>query len=130
LTHHATALAASTLIELARHEITREQADSGLKTLLEGRIAPSGWDPAIKEMIRKKQHSGLGSSDPSAGKHSLLAAQGLRHLADLATATKEGVAAEQGRDEGENVGSDAAAVQQYRGLRAVLKDGYLTNLSG
>lgn len=130
LTHHATALAALTLVELTKYETTREQADSGLNTLLEGRIAPSGWDSAIREMILKKQRSGSGGSDPSAGKHSILAAQGLRHLADLATATKEGTAADESRNDGEKVGAISEPVQRFRGLRAALKTGYLTHLGG
>lgn len=129
LTHHATALAASTLIELMKYEPTREQADSSLKTLFEGLTVASGWDAAVKEMVLKKRHSSAGNPDPSIGKHSLLAAQGLQHLADLATATKEGAATEESRNEGELAGSDSTAVEPFRGLRAILKHGYLTSLT-
>ena len=138
LTHHVTALAAVALVELTKYESTIKEAERGLKILLEGRIAPSAWDNAIRKMIRKEQASAHSSSDISAGNHSLLAAQGLRHLADLATkeggpaaATTDGATASdesQIVDELPSFGTPALQVQPFRRLRAIIEGGYLSSL--
>jgi hypothetical protein len=142
LTHHATALASSTLIDLTSYDKTKETAEAGLKTLVESRIAPSGWDAAIKEMILNKQNSGSPTGAGSAAnsnpesQHSLTASQGLQRLADLATATEEGRAeasALENRKENEQTNTSPAgthSTENLQGLRDVVQRGYLTVLSG
>lgn len=121
LTPHAISLAAATLVELSKFEDIKEKADNALHSLMDNRHNPVGWDTAIQNMIARKQRS---SSSPTgehpAGPHSALAAQGLRHLADLATATKE-------TDESEK-SPPAASAAHYRDLRKFVKGGYLASL--
>jgi len=86
LAHHAISLAAIVLIELSRHEKSKEEATAGLLTMTKFRIATPAWDYAIKELIRKNRPS-ISVDNAAASKHASLASQGLQHLAELATAS-------------------------------------------
>ncbi|KUI69787.1 hypothetical protein VM1G_05075 [Cytospora mali] len=82
LNHHFTSLVALCLIELAKLEASREEANELLNRLLEANIAPSNWD----EQIRVKIRDALRPSSSSAAEAT--ASRSLQHLADLATATE------------------------------------------
>jgi len=139
LTSYSTALAGFTLVELTAYQNTKEEAESGLKSLLEARIAPSGWDATIRDMIVTKQQR-LGtaaivrSSNPANSQHALTASQGLQRLADLATATEESrdVSSGDGRKESEKTDTVASAAhsQRYHELRILVRSGYLTVFDG
>ena len=132
LTHHATVLAASTLIELTNIDNTKDSAEGSLRDLLENRIAPSGWDAAVRDMIASKcnqvSSAGAGSAE---SQHALTASQGLQRLADLATAT-EGDRADavtgEGRKESEQANpapGGAPFVERLRGLKDLINKGYM-----
>jgi hypothetical protein len=133
LTHHATALAAVALIDCMGYESSRKEAEGGLGILLESRIAPSGWDASIREMIIKSidpsQISGAGGAVAArSGTSQHTAIQSLQHLAELATATKEGKA-EGSTSEGRK-GSSAVGqtFQRFPNLREVVSVGYWSKL--
>ena len=134
LTYYSTTLAALALSELREYEDTRPEAESGLKSLLESRIAPSSWDTAVREFIANKnvQPAGpLPGSSTTESKHSLTASQGLQHLAELATATEEGrdISTTEGRKESEKSSTsvpEGATSQRYHELRQLVKGGYLS----
>ena len=99
LTHLATAFAAVALIQCTESEHTRKEAEGGLSALLDGRIAVSGWDASIRDMIVKNKYSsqtsgagGAAGANSGTSQHADIASQGLQHLAELATATEEGKA--------------------------------------
>lgn len=130
LTHHATAFAAAALIELTGYEHTRQEAESGLTSLLESRIAPSGWDASIRALIVNSQNpspssgaGGAASAKTSTSQHAAIAIQGLQRLADVATATEEGSASE-GRKES----TGGQIFQRFHDLRDLLRIGYLSKL--
>lgn len=139
LTYLSTTLVALALLDLTEHEATRDEAEHGLQTLLESRIAPSAQDAAVRELIarRKQQAAGLASAE---SKHAAVASQSLQRLADLATATEEGrdVAVSKTRQDDErersqtNSASDLAGarLQNFGRLRELVKGGYLSVLSG
>ena len=139
LTHHATAFAAVALIECMGYEQTRNEAESGLTALLEGRIAPSGWDVSIRELILKSRNSGqssgaggavgaiTGTSQPEA-----LHLQHLAEAAELATATNEGKtesSTSETRKES-STGGGGQIFQRFHDLREVLRSGYLSKQGG
>jgi hypothetical protein len=125
LAHHAVALAASTLVELTKYSSTKEQAEKGLKSLLEGRPYSSAWEVAIREMVAKKQGGSPAGDSAAGGSHSVLAAQGLQHLADLATAAPTTAGSES-----EKTSAQQAAEQPpLNGLRDTFKAGYLSSLA-
>ena len=134
LTYYSTTLAALTLNELREYEDAQPEAESGLKSLLESRIAPSSWDTAVREFIANKKAQPAGtllSSSTTESKHSLTASQGLQHLAELATATEEGrdISTTEGRKESEMSSTSApegAISQRYHDLRQLVKSGYLS----
>jgi len=134
LTYHSTALAAITLIELTNHEGTKEKAEKSLLLLLQNRIAHSGWDEAIRELINKKQSSSAALPIMTESQHALTASQGLQRLADLATATEEGRenTASETKKEGEKIitAAPSPALQRYPQLRATIRIGYLSHVLG
>jgi hypothetical protein len=136
LTHHATVLAASTLIELTGYDNTKDTAENGLRSLVENHIAPSGWDIAIRDLIVSKRN--LGSSAGAGGaesQHALTASQGLQRLADLATATEEDrvdATTVESRKEGEQTNQGSAGnrfAERLQGLRDLITKGYMSALS-
>lgn len=141
LTHHATAFAAAALIECTGHDNTRKEAESGLSSLLESRIAPSGWDTSIREMIIKSKTPGpssgaggaVGAVGAKTGTSQHAAIQGLQQLAELASATEEGRAessTSEGRKESSQSNTGGQIFQRFHDLREVVRIGYLDKLSG
>jgi hypothetical protein len=132
LTYHSTILATLTLIKLTEHDSTRAEAETFLKTLLENRIAPSAWDSIIRDMISNRKQASIATLKGS--EHASTAAQGLQHLAELATANEEGrdVSMGESRSEGEIYAAKSAGLhnQANQELRQMLKDGYLRVMSG
>ncbi|TAQ89346.1 hypothetical protein B7494_g2339 [Chlorociboria aeruginascens] len=132
LTPHATVLAALTLIELLTADSTKEEAENGLNLLLESRIAPSGVDAAVKDLITKRLRSrrATSASNPShtaASQHILTASQGLQRLADLATA-EEGRANTSSDDRMEIETNVGATSPVYQSIRQMVKGGYMNIL--
>lgn len=130
LTHHATTLAAATLIECTGYENTRQEAESGLTALLESRIAPSGWDSSIKEMIikRKTPSPSYASSSAVGAKTGTSQQQRLQQLAELASATEEDrgeSSTVEGRKE-----SQLNVFPRFHDLRELVRVGYLSRLGG
>jgi hypothetical protein len=141
LTYHSTALAALTLIELTAHENTKDEAEKGLKSLMESHIAPTGWDTTIRDMIATKQQHNhnvaavAGSSQAADSQHALTASQGLQRLADLATATEgsRDVTGGETRKENEKGNTSAATTShfnRYHELRDLVRSGYLNAFGG
>jgi hypothetical protein len=135
LTYHPTVLATLTLIKLTDYDSTRAEAESGLKTLMENRIAPSAWDSTIRDMISNRKQIGVATLTSSAeSKHASTAAQGLQHLAELATANEEGrdVSMGESRNEGESFAARSTGVynQFHQNFQEIVKSGYLRVLSG
>jgi hypothetical protein len=135
LTYHSTVLATLTLIKLTEYESVRADAEGGLKTLMENRIAPSAWDSTIRDVISNRKHATVTPLTSSAeSKHASTAAQGLQHLAELATANEEGrdVSMGEGRTEGEIFAGKSAAThnQLHQDLREIVNIGYLRILGG
>ena len=150
LTHHATAFAAAALIELAGYEPTRQEAEGGLTSLLESRIAPSGWDASIRALIVNSKNPGPPSAGGGGGGGSTkttgtststsqhAAIQGLQHLADLATATTTTTTTGdsttgEGGGRRESAGSTTAGggqmFQRFPDLRELVRVGYLSRLA-
>ena len=131
MTHYATALAALTLTEMGSNDESKEEAEAGLKALVEQRIAPSTWDPRIREIILKRKNSASVQSQ-----HALTASQGLQRLADLATATGEGrndPSTAESRMETEKVSKTFQGrplPEHLNGLRKLVRKGYLSMFSG
>jgi len=139
LNYHATALAALTLFELTGFESIKDEAESGLSTLLDGRIASSNWDSAIKDYIVKKRQTGGATSSSGGGQSTnnltTSASQGLQRLADLATATEEGrVEASTSESRRESEKSTAITIgsqfRRYNELRELVRNGYMNVFAG
>ncbi|KAF4631153.1 hypothetical protein G7Y89_g6986 [Cudoniella acicularis] len=142
LTHHATLLCALALIELTASDNTRNEAEGGLKSLLESQIAPSSCVTFVRELITKKLRPApnVGTSNPNntnapESQHDVTSSQNLQRLADLATATEGAMDAtvSEGRKEGEksNFGATSAArSSHYHDLRKTVRGGYLGVLHG
>ncbi|KAH8803820.1 hypothetical protein F5882DRAFT_140741 [Hyaloscypha sp. PMI_1271] len=132
LTCHSTVLATLILIKLSEYDGVGSEAESGLKTLMENRIAPSAWDSTVRDMISNRKQAGVPGSAES--KHVSTAAQGLQHLAELATANEEGrdVAMGESRSEGEIFSAKSAGVHNkvHPNFEEIMKNGYLRALSG
>lgn len=87
LNHHFTSLVALCLIELAKLEASRDEANLLLNRLLDANIAPSNWDEQIRVKIREAlRREALRPSTSSAAEAT--ASRSLQRLADLATATE------------------------------------------
>ena len=137
LTHHATAFAALALIECTGYEQTRKEAESGLTALLESRIAPSGWDASVRAMIFKNTNTGQsiaagGAVAVKSGTSQHIANQGLKQLAELATATTEGnpeSSTTETRKEPSR-GGGGQIFQRFHDLREMVRIGYLTKAGG
>ncbi|KAH6679486.1 hypothetical protein B0J14DRAFT_649874 [Halenospora varia] len=131
LTYHATILATLTLIEVSGYNATRKEAEEGLKSLLEGRIAPSSCDSNVRDLINKKLRSLASTSNPLEGQHDATSSQNLQRLADLATAT-EGImdaTAGEGRKQADNSNSTTpidSSSARYQNLRKMIREGYIT----
>jgi hypothetical protein len=132
LTHHATAFAAAALIELTGYEHTRQEADTGLTSLLESRIAPSGWDASIRTLIVNSKipgpsagASGAVGAKTGTSQHADIAIQSLQRLADVATATEES-----STSEGRKESTSGQIFQRFHDLRELLRIGYLSRLGG
>lgn len=131
LTYHATILATLTLIEVSGYNATRKEAEEGLKSLLEGRIAPSSCDSNVRDLINKKLRSLASTSNPPEGQHDATSSQNLQRLADLATAT-EGImdaTAGEGRKQADNSNSTTpidCSSARYQNLRKMIREGYIT----
>lgn len=138
LTHLATAFAAVALIECTGYEQTRKEAESGLSAILDGRIAPSGWDASIREMIVKNKNPGQSSgaggavgANSGTTQHAAIASQGLQHLAELATATTEEGKAESSIGEGrKELDSQKYLSTRAPDLRELVRVGYWGKLGG
>jgi len=132
LTYHSTVLATLILIKLSEYDGASSEAESGLKALMENRVAPSAWDSTVRDMISNRKQAGAASSAES--KHASTAAQGLQHLAELATANEEGrdIAMGESRSEGEIFGVKSAAMHKkvHPNFEEIMKSGYLRVLSG
>lgn len=139
LTSRFTTLATLALLELTNPENSqldediRREAESGLRSLFDNRIAPSTWDPAIRDTIAKREQQSILSAPVTSmtaaeSKQAAVAAQGLQHLADLATRpgrdTKTGDEMNQG--EVSTSGSTGARFKQQQPLRELIRDGYLS----
>jgi hypothetical protein len=134
LTHHATAFAAAALVALTGYEHTRQEAESGLTSLLESRIAPSGWDASIRTLIVNSKNpspsAGAGGTvGAKTGTSQHAAIQGLQRLADLATATEEG-RTESSTSEGRKGSTGGQIFQRFHDLRELVRIGYLSKLGG
>jgi beta-lactamase class A len=120
---------------LAEYDSTRTEAEGGLKSLMENRIAPSAWDSTIRDMISNRKQTVVATLASSAeSQHASTAAQGLQHLAELATANEEGrdVSMGEGRSEGEKFAAKSGGShnQLHQDLRDTVKNGYLRLLNG
>lgn len=130
LSHNFAVLSALSLLDLLDIDSTREEADLGLKMILDSHASTPGWDTTIRDTILKKQHSmSAGSAVAAASQHALTASQGLQHLADLATAS------EAGRTEVlSEVRPDTASIAAPKGrafnATALTRGGYLGMLGG
>ncbi|KAG0645944.1 putative transcriptional regulatory [Hyphodiscus hymeniophilus] len=135
LTHYANTFAAAALIECTAHEQTRMEAESGLTTLLDSRIAPSGWDASIRELIVKNKHLGqstgaggaagakAGTSQHSTGEESHL--RSLAEAAELATATNEGKAESLAGGVRKESSTDGKIIRRFHDLREIVRSGLL-----
>lgn len=135
LTHHSTVLATLTLIKLTEYDSTRAEAEGGLKSLMENRIAPSAWDSTIRDMISNRKQVAIATLAGTAeSQHASTAAQGLQHLAELATANEESrdVSMGESRSEGEKFAAKSSGThnQLHQDLRDTVKNGYLRLLTG
>lgn len=134
LTSHCTMLVALALLELTEYDSTREDAEKGLNALLETAIAPSTWDAAIRDLIarRKKWDStvvapvAITKLSTAESEQAAVAAQGLQHLADLATSRDIPTGDERKDEEKTSSGPTAARFKRHQPLRELIRDGYLS----
>ncbi|EJT73853.1 hypothetical protein GGTG_07708 [Gaeumannomyces tritici R3-111a-1] len=96
LNHNVVALAGLCLAELARVPKTREEArDLMANELMGGNTAPSTWDNVIREKMAAMEAGASRPASSASASTSIeaTASQSLKRLADLAAATKTGLAA-------------------------------------
>lgn len=134
LISHFAMLATLALIELTSHESTREEAEQGLQLLLENSIASSTWDVTIRKFIMKKierdSSTAAANAQPSMAdsEQAAVAAQGLQHLADLATSRDVPNSIDE-RQEGDRSNSGptgALSKRLQQPIREIIRDGYLS----
>jgi len=147
LTYHCTTLVALVFLDLIEYEATRDEAEEGLRTVVEARKAPSTWDAAVRELIANRKQAASNTAPPpvnlstTESKHASVASQSLQRLADLATATEAGrdvtvsSGAGEERKEGESrekstskSGSTGAGAhfESFHKLRELVRSGYLS----
>jgi hypothetical protein len=132
LTSHCTMISALALLELTEYDNTKDEAEKGLTALLDNAIAPSSWDAAIRDMIarRKKQISGVvapvAKLTTAESEQAAVAAQGLQHLADLATSRDIPTGDERKEEEKTSSGPAGARFKRPHPLRELIRDGYLS----
>ncbi|CZT07565.1 related to RGT1 Regulator of glucose-induced genes [Rhynchosporium agropyri] len=144
LTYQCTTLVALALLDLTEYEVTRDEAEEALRTLiLEARNAPSTWDAAVRVLIAQRYQPASNSAPPfnlstAETKHASVASQSLQRLADLATATEEGrnVTVSEEVKEGETAQNilnpnpkpspAGSSFDTFHKLRELVKSGYLS----
>lgn len=126
LTHHFIIMGAYALTKLMEHEKTREIAEDGLNLLLTHDIAPSVWNMAVRQMITNRKQAGFTSL--SISEESKVAAQGLRHLAELATADGEGREVNLDESRTTEEPADSVKKQIFQDLRGIIHNGYIKTL--
>jgi hypothetical protein len=89
LNQHFIVLTMLCLLELAKVENTREEANRLLREYLDSHPAPSVWDNLIRERIADHWRPTTASAPAAPTKTEAAASQGLQHLADLATAHEQ-----------------------------------------
>jgi hypothetical protein len=128
-------LAALALLELTEHDSTRDEAEKGLHAMVESSIAPSTWDAAIREIVarRKKWDSNVvapvNKLSTAESEQAAVAAQGLQHLADLATSRDIPTGDERKEEEKTSSGPAVARFTRHQPLRELIRDGYLSTFS-
>lgn len=124
LVHHPSALAAFALLDLTGYPETKDQAESALKVLLDGHIAPSNWNSAIREMIVKKQQSNLAAAAISAASKAADSQHGPQNQS-LISLAEAAVAGESGKESEKGL-----RFQRYHSMRGIVRNGYLSALEG
>lgn len=130
LTSHFTMLATLALIDLTESESTREEAGKELQALLDKAVAPSTWDAAIRAVIVRKMErdinaaASLAKSSMAESEQAAVAAQGLQHLADLATSRDIPNPGDERKEEASS-GPAGARLHRPQPLREIIRDGYL-----
>lgn len=110
VTHHFVAVAALGLIELHRYVNTRDEAARLTSQVLEHRMAPSAWNPAVRHKLTWYQARLQSAAvDPSAT--AAAAGQNLQQLADLASAV-DGSATAAGPPDAATAAASGGAQQQ------------------
>jgi hypothetical protein len=134
LNSHFTMLATLVLLDLTQHQSTRGDAESGLKSLLENRVAPSNWDAAIREIIAKRDQTFVSATIPNItaaeSTQAAVAAQGLQHLADLATSRDVTTSDDRKEDESSVSGPIGSRFKRYQSLQELIREGYLNAFAG
>lgn len=116
LNHHFTALTTLCLLEMAKVDKSREEAIQLLNNLVDANISPSAWDETIRTKIRHILQPANAQATAS---------QSLRHLADLATSTNGGSAANTNNFSGGSDGvSEATPERTADGPKFRVSDNY------
>lgn len=116
------ALLVLTLIELLRHEDTKQSAERDLKVLREGRYIPSGWDSIIRKMVEANTQTDFDD-------------RRLQQLAEAASGKTGGsrdVGGSEHRIEPESATTTEPknrSSRQFKELRALAKSGFLSAFS-
>lgn len=118
LDHHFSGLAVMVLRELHGIESTREEAERNLKIMLDIHSSATNWNAAVRESINRTLSN-------SANSHATTAAQGLQHLADLATAGEAGIAEVAADLRPESVAGPAPSID----VGSIARGGFLNGLT-